>query len=431
MRLAFVAAAVLMASLPARAQYSGGVVKVGVLTDLSGVYSELGGPGSVKAAEMAAQDFMKKHKDIKVEVLGVDHANKADIASNKAQEMIDRDGVDFIVDVPNSACALAASEVVKQKKKVLFVVTGGSTALTNEKCSKYTFHYAYDNYDLANGTGTAVTKAGGKTWYNIYPNYAFGKDLDAQFRKAVEASGGKNIAPSDATPFPNTDFSTYLLKAKSLKPQVFGTMQAGQDLVNVVKQYNEFGLRQDSIKLAIGLLTEADIRALGQDAFSGAEATVSYFSHRDAKSLEWAKRFHKEFGKWPTYMHAGVFSATTTYLEAVARAKSDDGDKVVAALDGHKFSDFFAEHARIRPEDHRVLLDVYQVQVKLKKDAKDEDDLFTYVGTTPAESAFMPLSESKCKMASASATTPAAPPAAKPPSPASPATPATTPAPGK
>ena len=205
----------------------------------------------------------------------------------------------------------------------------------------------------------------------------------------------------------------------------------------MVKQYNEFGLRQENIKLAIGLLTEADIRALGQDAFAGAEATVSYFSHRDAKSLEWAKRFHKEFGKWPTYMQAGVFSATTTYLEAVVRAKSDDGDKVVAALEGHKFSDFFAEHARIRPEDHRVLLDVYQVQVKLKKDAKDEDDLFTYVGTTPAESAFMPLSESKCKMASASATTPAAPPAAKPPaatppSPASPATPAATkPAPGK
>lgn len=404
-----IAIAMMLAALPAAAQYSGDVVKVGVLTDLSSVYSELGGPGSVKAAEMAAEDFMKKHKDIKVVVIGVDHQNKADISSAKAQEMIDRDGVDMIIDIPNSACALAASEVVKQRKKVLFVVTGGSTALTNAKCSKYTFHYWYDNYDLANGTGAAVAKAGGKTWYNIYPNYAFGKDLDAQMRKAVEAAGGKNIAPSDATPFPNTDFSTYLLKAKSLKPQVFGTMQAGADLVNVVKQYNEFGLRAENIKLAIGLLTEADIRGLGQDAFAGAEATVSWFSHHDKQSEEWSKRFTKAFGKPATWMQAGVYSGTLTYLEAVARVKTDDSEKVIAALEGHKFNDAVAHNGYIRPQDHRVLLDVYQVQVKAKKDSKDEDDLFKYVSTTPADKAFMPLSESTCKRDGSAAAAPASP----------------------
>ena len=419
-----IAIAMMLAALPAAAQYSGDVVKVGVLTDLSSVYSELAGPGSVKAAELAAEDFMKKHKDIKVEVIGVDHANKADISSAKAQEMIDRDGVDMIIDIPNSACALAASEVVKQRKKILFVVTGGSTALTNAKCSKYTFHYWYDNYELANGTGTAVAKAGGKTWYNIYPNYAFGKDLDAQMRKAVEAAGGKNIAPSDATPFPNTDFSTYLLKAKSLKPQVFGTMQAGADLVNVVKQYNEFGLKAEGIKLAIGLVTEADIRGLGQDAFAGAQATLSWFSHHDKQSEEWAKRFTKAFGKPPTYMQAGVYSGTLTYLDAVARAKTDDTDKVIAALEGHKFSDVLAHNAFIRPQDHRVILDVYQVEVKAKKDAKDLDDLFKYISTTPAEKAFMPLSESTCRMdgSAANPATPAAP--ASPASPAAPGSPA-------
>ena len=413
-----IAIAMMLAALPATAQYSGDVVKVGVLTDLSSVYSELGGPGSVKAAEMAAEDFMKKHKDIKVVVVGVDQQNKADIASAKAQEMIDRDGVDFIIDIPNSACALAASEVVRQRKKVLFVVTGGSTALTNAKCSKYTFHYWYDNYDLANGTGTAVAKAGGKTWFNIFPNYAFGKDLDAQMRKAVEAAGGKNIAPSEATPFPNTDFSTYLLKAKSLKPEIFGTMQAGADLINVVKQYNEFGLKKEGINLAIGLLTEADIRGLGQDAFAGARATVSWFSHHDKQSEEWSKRFTKAFGKPATWMQAGVYSGTLTYLEAVARAKSDDGDKVVAALEGHKFNDAVAHNGFIRPQDHRVLLDVYQVEVKAKKDSKDDDDLFKYISTTPADKAFMPLAESTCKMdqsgaaASAAPAAPAAPAAA-------------------
>ena len=414
--------AMMLAALPAAAQSSGDVVKIGVLTDLSSVYSELGGPGSVKAAELAVEDFKKKHskEPFKIEVVGVDHQNKADISSAKAQEMIDRDGVDFVIDIPNSACALAASEVVKQRKKVLFVVTGGSTALTNAKCNKYTFHYFYDNYELANGTGTAVAKAGGKTWYNIFPNYAFGKDLDAQMRKAVEAAGGKSLAPSDATPFPNTDFSTYLLKAKSLKPEVFGTMQAGQDLVNVVKQYNEFGLRKENIKLAIGLLTEADIRGLGQDAFAGASATVSWFSHHDKQSEEWAKRFTKAFGKPPTYMHAGVYSGVLTYLDAVLRAKSDDGDKVVAALEGHKFSDAMVHNGYIRPQDHRVLLDVYQVTVKAKKDAKDDDDLFTYVSTTPADKAFMPLSESTCKMGAAASATPAPATPATPPAPAAP-----------
>ncbi len=407
-----IAIAMMLAALPAAAQYSGDVVKIGVLTDLSSVYSELGGPGSVKAAELAAEDFMNKHKDIKVVVIGVDHQNKADISSAKAQEMIDRDGVDMIIDIPNSACALAASEVVKQRKKVLFVVTGGSTALTNAKCSKYTFHYWYDNYELANGTGTAVAKAGGKTWYNIFPNYAFGKDLDAQMRKAVEAAGGKNIAPSDATPFPNTDFSTYLLKAKSLKPEVFGTMQAGADLINVVKQYNEFGLRAEGIKLAIGLVTEADIRALGQDAFAGANATVSWFSHHDKQSEEWSKRFTRAFGKPPTYMHAGVYSGVLTYLDAVARVKTDDSEKVIAALEGHKFSDAVTHNGFIRPQDHRVLLDVYQVQVKAKQDAKDPDDLFKYISTTPADKAFMPLAESTCKMDGSAAATPAAAPAA-------------------
>ncbi|MFC3832063.1 MULTISPECIES: ABC transporter substrate-binding protein [Deinococcus] len=390
-------------SLPTAAHaqtLSGGSIRVGVLTDLSGVYSELSGQGSVKAAQLAAEDFMKANKAYagKISVSGVDHQNKADVAGNKAAEMIDRQGVDMLVDLPTSSAALSAAAVAKGKKIPVMVVTGGTTALTNESCNKYTFHYAYDNYMLANGTGTAVTKRGGSSWYIIYPNYAFGQDLNRQMTAAVQENGGKLAAPSDATPFPNTDFSSYLLKAQSLKPKIFGTMQAGNDLVNVVKQYNEFGLKKQGVGLGIGLLFETDVAALGQDAFAGAIATVPWFWNFDARSRQWAAKFEKAFGKKPTWAQAGVYSATLTYLNAVARAKTDDGDAVVKALEGATFDDMFARHATIRAQDHRVLLDVHTVQVKAKADAKETGDLFTRLSTIPAAKAFMPLSESKCRM---------------------------------
>ncbi len=387
------------AALAQGAKLSDNAVKVGVLTDLSGVYSELSGPGSVKAAQMAADDFMAANAAYKgkVQVVGVDHQNKADVASNKAAEMIDRQNVDMLVDLPTSSAALAASEIAKGKKIPVMVVTGGTTALTNEKCNKYTFHYAYDNFMLANGTGTAVTKRGGNSWYIIYPNYAFGQDLNRQMTAAVQDNGGKLVAPSDATPFPNTDFSSYLLKAQSLKPKIFGTMQAGNDLVNVVKQYNEFGLKKQGIGLGIGLLFETDVAALGQDAFAGALATVPWYWNLDQRSRDWSAKFEKAFGKKPTWAQAGVYSATMTYLQAVARAGSDNGDAVVKALEGHRFSDFFARSAYIRPQDHRVTLDVYTVQVKPRAQAKEAGDIFTKVATIPSAKAFMPLSESKCK----------------------------------
>ena len=385
-------------------QMSGGGIKIGILTDMNGVYSAISGPGSVKSAEMAIDDFMKANKDFagKVSVIAVDHQNKPDIATSKAKEMFEAQEVDVIMDTVTSSCALAIASVAKEQKK-LFINTGaGTSQLTNENCNHNTFHYAYDNYMLANGTGTAITKQGGKTWYMIYPNYAFGQNLELQMRTAVEKAGGKLAAPSEATPFPNTDFSSYLLKAQSLKPQVFGTMQAGADLVNVVKQYNEFGLKKQGIGLAIGLLFESDIAALGQDAYEGAIATVPWFWNLDAKATEWTKKFQKAVGKKPSFDQAAVYSAVTTYLEAVKRAKTDDPEKVIAALEGHKFSDFFARDAEIRKQDHRVILDVYQVKVKPKKSAKEDGDYYDKITTTPAKDAFTPLSESKCKMAQAS-----------------------------
>jgi branched-chain amino acid transport system substrate-binding protein len=399
-------AAALLCCAPAAfaQQMSGEGIKIGLLTDMNGVYSAISGPGSVKAAEMAADDFMKANKEFagKVTVIAVDHQNKPDIATSKANEMFERMDVDVIMDTVTSSCALAIAAVANQRNK-LFIDTGaGTSQLTNENCNKNTFHYAYDNYMLANGTGTAITNQGGKTWFMVYPNYAFGQNLELQMRTAVEKAGGKIVAPSEATPFPNTDFSSYLLKAQSLKPQVFGTMQAGADLVNVVKQYNEFGLKKQGIRLAIGLLFESDIAALGQDAYEGAIATVPWFWQLDSKASDWAHKFQKAFGKKPSFDQAAVYSAVTQYLSAVKRAKSDDPDKVIAALEGHKFSDFFAHDATIRKEDHRVILDVYQVKVKPKKEAKEDGDFYTKINTTPAKDAFTPLSESKCKMAQAS-----------------------------
>jgi len=382
------------------AALSDGQIRIGVITDLSGVYSEVAGQGAVKAVNMAVEDFIAANPAYrgKITVTAADHQNKADIASNKATEMIERQGVDFITDLVSSAAALAASEVARQRKIPVIAVGPGTSTLTNEKCNRYTFHYAYDNYMLANGTGTAVTRRGGKTWYIIYPNYVFGQDLNRQMTAAVQENGGKLVAPSEATPFPNTDFSSYLLKAQSLKPKIFGTMQAGADLVNVVKQYNEFGLKKQGIGLGIGLLFDTDVTALGQDAYAGAIATVPWFWNMDALSRAWAARFEKAFGKKPTWEQAGNYSATTQYLNAVVRARSDNGDAVVKALEGYRFNDFYARNAYIRPQDHRVTLDVYTVQVKAKADAKEPGDYFKRTAIIPADKAFTPLSESKCKM---------------------------------
>jgi branched-chain amino acid transport system substrate-binding protein len=399
MKVAWLAALLLAASAPAQ-QLSGDKVKLGVLIDMNGTYSAALGPVSVKAAQMAADAFMKRHPAYagKVEVIGFDHQNKADVATTKALEMVEREGVDAIFGVGNSACALAVAGVVKTRNALLIESGSGTTELTNEQCNRHTFHYAYDNWMLANGTGTAVTRRGGKTWFIIYPNYTFGRNLDAQMRKAVEAAGGRMVAPSDATPFPNTDFSSYLLKAQSLQPDIFGTMQAGADLVNVVKQYNEFALKRKGIGLAIGLLGEAEVDALGQDAFAGAVVTLPWFWNIDERSKEWSTEFEKAFAKKPTWQHGGIYSAVSTYLEAVARVNSDNADKVRVALEGFQFSDFFARNATIRAQDHRVILDVVHVEVKPTSEAKGERDYFKVVSRTPAAQAFMPLSESKCQM---------------------------------
>src|SRR5712691_11204789 len=270
---------------------------IAVINDQSGVYADLSGKNAVEAVKMAVEDFKAKYGENalggSVEVVTADHQNKPDVASAKAQEFYERNGADLILDVPTSSAALAIAKVASDAKKLYINVTAASTDLTGPSCNKYTFHYAYDTYMLAQGTGITVTQQGGKSWYIIYPNYAFGQDMEKSFRQAVIGAGG-NVIQSDGSPFPNTtgDFSSLLLKAGQLRPQVLGAMQAGGDLVNVVKQYNEFKLKDQNIKLAIGLLFDTDITALGQDAFAGTLYTTPWLWSMDDQSKQFADKFN-------------------------------------------------------------------------------------------------------------------------------------------
>ena len=371
-----------------------------VLNDQSGVYSALSGKNGVAAVQMAVDDYRAKYGDdavtTNVEVISADHQNKPDIANTKAQELYDRQQADAIFDVPTSSAALAVAGQAKAKKKLYFNVTAATTELTGKQCNKYTFHYAYDTYMLANGTGTTVTEKGGKSWYIVYPDYAFGQDMQKSFTTAIEKAGGAVVA-ADATPFPNDNFSTFLLKAPTLnpKPTVLGTMAAGGDLVNLVKQYNEFKLRDKGVDLAVGLMFITDIHSLGVDAFAGTTFTDAWYWNFDEKNRAFADRFQAKTGIRPSFAHAGDYSAATQYLEAVQRAGTDGSDAVVAALEGHKFEDVFARNGEFRAADHRMVHDAYLARVKTKAEVKEPWDYEEIVETIPASEAFRPVEASK------------------------------------
>ncbi|SCG60946.1 amino acid/amide ABC transporter substrate-binding protein, HAAT family [Micromonospora echinaurantiaca] len=383
---------------------TGGKIVLGVLNDQSGAYSELSGKNSVTAVEMAVADFKAKHgdkaitKDITVET--ADHQNKPDVANSKAQEMYDRQGADLILDVPTSSAALRVADVAKAKKKLYFNIGAATTDLTGKSCNKYTFHYAYDTYMLANGTGKTTTEQVGKNWYILYPNYAFGQDMEKSFSAAITAAGGKVVA-KDGAPFPNTsgDFSTFLLKAPTLnpKPEVLGTMQAGAELVNVVKQYNEFKLRDKGVGLAVGLMFITDIHSLTPAALAGTTYTDAWYWNFDQQNREFADRFQSETGTRPSFAHAANYSAAMQYLEAVQAAGTDDADTVVKGLEGKEVNDVFLRNGKIRAEDHRVIHDAYLAQVKPQSEVSEPWDYVKVLKTIPAAEAFAAPS-SACKM---------------------------------
>ena len=378
-------------------------IVLAVLNDQSGVYAELSGKNSVEAVEMAVEDFKEQRGDEAItqaiEVVSADHQNEPEVANTKAQELYDRQKADIILDVPTSSAALAVATQAKNAKKLFINITAATTELTGAQCNKYTFHYAYDTYMLANGTGNRLAESGEKNWYIVYPDYAFGQDMTKSFTAAVEGAGGQ-IVKADAAPFPNDNFSTFMLKAPSLspKPDVLGAMQAGGDLVNLAKQYNEFKLKEKGIGLAVGLMFDTDIKSIGPDILDGTLYTTAWFWNLDAKSREWADRFKERTGTRPTFAHAGNYSAAMQYLEAVQRAESDDSDKVVGELEGLEFEDFFIRNGTIRPEDHRVVHDAYLAKVKPAAEVKEDFDFSELVETIPAEEAFKPVAETTCSM---------------------------------
>jgi len=373
-------------------------VVIGLLNDQSGVYKDLSGPNSKVAIQMAIDDYKAKYgaKAVAktIEIVTADHQNKPDIANTKAQEMYERQNADVILDVPTSSAALAVATVAKAKKKLFIDITAGTTALTGKSCNKYTYAWAYDTAMLAKGTGAAVVKSGGKSWSIVYPDYAFGQDMQKSFTAAVTGAGG-TVQQTIPAPFPNDNFATFITKAASTTPQVIGIMAAGGDLINFVKQYNQAGM-QAKAQLAVGLMFITDIHSLGVDQFAGTSFTDPWYWNMDAKNRAWADKFQAKTGTRPTFAHAGNYSAAMNYLEAVQAAGTDDADAVRKRLDGKKINDIFLRNGQVR-SDHRVVHDVYLAKVKSKDQVTAPWDYEKIVATIPAADAFEPVSAA-CKM---------------------------------
>jgi branched-chain amino acid transport system substrate-binding protein len=391
----FLAAIIASSSAPVPANADNPLI-IAVLNDQSGVYADLSGQGTVSAVRMAVEDYGGDVLGRSIKVLSVDHQNQPALGANKAHELYEQDHVDAIFDVPTSSVALAVAGVAAQDHKILMVTTGGTDALNMAQCNKYTFHYGYDTYALAQNTGRLITEQGGKRWYMLTANYAFGQSMLANFTAAIKSVGGE-VIHNDMVPFPNSDFSSYLINAQGLAPDVIGLMNAGDDTVNAMKQINEFGMKK-KMQVGIGLLFESDIAALGPDYWAGSTITVGSYWNLDDKTRAWAARYKKRTGKMPTWVMMGNYSAVTQYLDAVARAKTDDADAVVKQLEGYHFEDVFARHAYIRAQDHLLIHDMYVAKIKTAAQVTQPYDFLTIVKTVPGDQSYRPLSAVTCHL---------------------------------
>jgi branched-chain amino acid transport system substrate-binding protein len=384
----------------AQAQYSDGVIKIGVMNDMSGTYADLTGPGSVVAAQMAVEDFGAAAKGLKVEIVGADHQNKPDIGSNVVRSWIDTDKVDVIVDVPTSSVALAVNEIVREKNKVFLISGAAASNLTGDKCSPNTVHWTYDTWALANGTGNAIVKTGGKNWFFLTADYAFGHALERDTAAVVEKNGGK-VMGKVRHPFPATDFSSFLLQAQASKAQIIGLANAGADTTNAIKQAAEFGIVKGGQNLAALLIFISDVKALGLPTAQGLVFTEAWYWDLNDANRDFAKRFApRNKGIHPSMIHAGVYSAVTHYLKAVSDLKSDaDGKAVVAKMRSMPTDDKLFGKGTIRA-DGRKIHPMYLFEVKKPEESKGPWDLYKLRATIPADEAFRPISEGKCPLVS-------------------------------
>ncbi|HEV3183541.1 MAG TPA: ABC transporter substrate-binding protein [Xanthobacteraceae bacterium] len=393
--LAFVAAALLGGVAQAQTP-----VKIGVLNDMSSLYADLSGQGSVVAARMAVEDFGAEAKGLKVEIVSADHQNKPDVGSNIVRTWIDVDKVDVIVDVPTSSVALAVNEVVREKNKA-FLVSGAATSdLTGPKCSPNTIHWTYDTWALANGTGKAIVKTGGDSWFFITADYAFGHALERDTAAVVEANGGK-VVGKVRVPLNTSDFSSFLLQAQGSKAKIIGLANAGGDTINSIKQAAEFGIVSGGQNLAGLLVFITDVHALGLQTAQGLIMTEAFYWDQNDASRAFAKRFAPQYkGNMPTMVQAGVYSAVLHYLKAVAALKNaGDGKAVIAKMKELPTDDPLFGKGTIRA-DGRNIHDMYLFEVKKPAESKGPWDYYKLRATIPAAEAFRPLKEGNCPLVS-------------------------------
>jgi branched-chain amino acid transport system substrate-binding protein len=376
-------------------------VKIGVLSDMSSLYADIGGPGSVAAAKMAIADFTKDNPNVKVEMIAGDHQNKPDIGSQIANQWYDVDKVDMIIDVPNSGVALAVSQVANQKNKVFIVSGAAASDLTGPKCNANTIHWTYDTWMLANGTGTAIVKTGGDTWFFLTSDYAFGHALERDTIAAVEKAGGK-VLGKVRHPLNTNDFSSFLLQAQSSKAKVIGLANAGGDTINSIKQAAEFGIVKGGQSLAGLLVFASDVAALGLPTAQGLVLTETWYWDMNDTNRAWTKRWQQERqGKWPTMIHAGVYAGVLHYLKAAVALKGNvsDGKTVVAQMKSMPTDDPLFGKGTIRA-DGRKIHPAYLLEVKKPEESKHPGDFYKVRATIPTEEAFRPLKEGNCPLVS-------------------------------
>ncbi|MES2101730.1 MAG: ABC transporter substrate-binding protein [Pseudomonadota bacterium] len=379
----------------AQAQISGDTIKIGFITDLSGLYADIDGPAGAEAIRMAIAAVGGNVAGKKIELLVADHQNKPDVAAAKAREWFDTQGLDMLVGGTSSGTSLAMSKIALEKKKVFISVGAATSALTNEQCSPYTVHWAYDTVALAKGTGNAVVKAGGKSWYFLTADYAFGAQLQNDTSAVVKAAGG-TIVGSVKHPLSASDFSSFLLQAQSSKAQILGLANAGGDTINSIKAANEFGITK-TMKLAGLLMFINDIHSLGLKATQGMYLTDSWYWNRDADSRAWSRGFFEKIKRMPSSIQAGDYSAALNYLNAVKAVGSDDADKVMAQLKKTKVNDIFAKGGYIR-DDGRMVHDMYLMQVKTPAESTEPWDYYKVAETFKGDTAWTTKAESKCAL---------------------------------
>jgi branched-chain amino acid transport system substrate-binding protein len=393
-----IAAAFAFAAAGAHAQYSDNVVKIGVMNDQSGTYADISGPGATVAARMAVEDFGAAKKGMKVEIVVADHQNKPEVGSSIARQWYDVDKVDVIVDVPTSSVALAVNQVTKDKNKVFLVSGAASSDLTGKACTPNTIHWTYDTWSLANGTGSAIVKTGGNTWFFLTADYAFGHALERDTEAVVLKNGGK-VVGKVRHPFPSSDFSSFLLQAQSSKAKIIGLANAGADTINAIKQGAEFGIAKGGQQFAGLLIFISDIHALGLDKAQGLLLTESFYWDQNAQTRAFSQRFAKlHKGAMPTMSQAGVYSAVLHYLKAVEALKSDaDGAKVVAKMKELPTDDPVFGKGNVR-QDGRKVHPMYLFEVKKPSESKGPWDYYKVRSTIPADQAFRPEKEGGCPL---------------------------------